>query len=39
VLEPFVENCLDFMVEDIEKLDWAKEVLRVARSLVKFSTK
>jgi hypothetical protein len=39
VLEPFVENCLDFMVEDIEKFDWSKKVLKVARSLVKFITK
>jgi hypothetical protein len=27
------------MVEDIEKFDWAKKVLRVARNLVKFITK
>ncbi len=36
---PCAAHCLNIMVEDIGKLNWVKEVLRVARRLVNFVTK
>jgi hypothetical protein len=36
---PCAAHCLDIMVEDIGKLNWVKEVLGVAKRLVKFVTK
>jgi hypothetical protein len=29
---PCVTHCFDFIIEDIEKLDWVKEVSSIARN-------
>jgi hypothetical protein len=39
VWSPCATHYLDLMVEDIGKLNWVKEVLGMARRLVKFVTK
>lgn len=36
---PCAAHCLDLLVEDIAKLPWVKEIVGVARFLVRFITK